>query len=321
MKNRKPKSKKALMPFCVIICILFLLPFQVSYAEQGPVYTIGWMSDTQNYALRYPETFLKMTDYLWQNKDSMNLAYVVMTGDLVDNAQNIKQWKLAREAMDQLEDIPYGVLAGNHDSNKAIGFENYEKFFGQDVFEKTKHYGGSYKNNQNHFDLLTLGKTDYVFVYLSYQPGPKEISWANEVFANHLDRVGVLCVHDYLNKKGSLRPMGERLQREVVAQNPNIYLVLCGHKTAEKVVPITFENGDGTSRTVYQCIANYQSLEKGGGGNIRFIQVNEEGGLLRFYTSSPFLDAFDQENITVQNQNEDWPIPWKMEKYSYLVGD
>lgn len=321
IQARYEKAKRFSNWLLAFLLIAAILASPLAKSEENDVYTIGWFTDTQNYVLRYPETFYAMTNYLKENRHSLRLGYVVMTGDLVDNVDNIGQWKIAQEAMNGLGDIPYGVLAGNHDKNKTIGFENYENYFGEKQFSERSYYGGSYLNNQNHFDLITLGTTDYIFVYLSFQPGKKEMAWANEAFAAYEDRVGVLCVHDYLNVKGTLRPQGEILQKEVVFKNPNIYMVLCGHKTAEKIVPVIVPNQDGTSRVVYQCIANYQSNKKGGGGYIRFLEIDEEKSTIHFYTRSPLAKVPEAQGEGAGKEQSIYPIPWEQKEYSYLVID
>ncbi len=302
--------------FFILLCLSFLFSSN-SFAqplEKVPEsnYTIAWLSDTQNYTLKYPDIFLSITNFLKNQQDSLHLGYIAMTGDIVDNAVNTKQWQLAKKAMDLLDPIPYGVLAGNHDRNDEIGLKNYQKYFGESFFQEKTYYGGSMKNNRNHFDLINLGETSYLFVYLSYQPGKKDIAWANEIFASYPNHVGVLCVHEYLGKNGSLRKIGERLQNEVVRVNPNLYMVLCGHKTAEGMVPAFYEE-EGKNRTVYQMIANYQGLEEGGMGFVRLMEIDEENHTMALSTYSPWRNInadFDETMAFSHPSRVTFPLPW-----------
>ncbi|MBR4080041.1 MAG: metallophosphoesterase [Christensenellaceae bacterium] len=133
-------------------------------AAEG-IYTIGWISDTQHYSAKYPDHFYKMTEFLNSNKDRMNLGYIVHTGDLVHNYDIDEQWQIADKAMQTIDDIPHGVLAGNHDFNNDEGtYGEYAEYFGEDRYADKAWYGGSYKDNRCHYDLITLGKTDYLFV-------------------------------------------------------------------------------------------------------------------------------------------------------------
>ncbi len=296
-----------------ILYLAALLPSASAAANhRGAKYTIGWISDTQRYSASYTETFPIMTGYLKSESERLNLGYVAMTGDLVNRGSSRKQWQTAKASMDLLEPIPYGVLAGNHDRNGRGDYTNYSEYFGEIHFADKLYYGESFKDNLGHCDLITLGATDYIFVYMSYQPDEAMIAWANRAFRAHSGRVGVLCVHDYLDSRARLRDMGKTLQREVVAANPNIYLVLCGHRYTQYCVPVSFDDdGNGKDdRTVYQCIANYQTLEGGGLGNIRFLEIDEGKGQLRFYTYSPLLDGYRAPPSHANDKREIWPLPW-----------
>ncbi len=278
-------------------------------------YTIAWFSDTQHYNGSLAPIFHSMTSYLKEKQSALNIQYIAMTGDIVGSGGSTSQWMNARAAMDNITHIPNGVLAGNHDYGKS-GLTNYKKYFGEAYYTGKPWYGGSYEDNRNHYDLMTIGSTQYLFVYLSYQPGDDDIAWANWVFQRYSGRIGVLLTHDYLDSSSSLRSNGRTLQEEIVKKNRNIYLVLCGHRYTEDNIPIQFDdNGDGTmDRTVYQCIANYQNLGQGGGGYIRFLRIDETKGTIRFYTYSPYLDVYRLPPERAKNPQDTWPIPWTMEE-------
>lgn len=285
---------------------------QTYAAEQPKAYTIAWISDTQHYSSGAPDTFLAMTRYLKENREELNIGYVVHTGDIVSDGTSTRQWENAKRAMNELSGIPYGVLAGNHDVGSKINYKSFQKYFGEEQFSVEPYYGGSMLDNRNHYDLLTLGETEFVFVYLGYQPGDQSIAWANSVFQTYADRVGVLCVHDYINTDSSLRGMGKQLREQVVQPNPNVYMVLCGHRYTEDCLIDTFDDdGDGTpDRSVYQCIANYQNLDNGGNGYIRFMRIDEAKGTIRFYTYSPLLGKYRAIPEKAKNQKDVLPIPW-----------
>lgn len=283
-------------------------------AASGKPYTIAWLSDTQHYSSSHPETFTAMTSYLFKKQQSLNLGYVVHTGDIVSTANSEKQWNNAKQAMNLLGGIPYGMLAGNHDVGKKVGYKNYSKYFGQQQLSLKAYYGGTLADDRGHYDLLTLGSTQYLFVYLGYQPGEEAISWANEVFQKYPDRVGILCAHAYLDSRSNLVGIGKLLQQRVVRPNPNVYMVLCGHRYTEDCVPVSFDDdGDGQDdRTVYQCIANYQNIDKqGGSGYIRFMEIDESKGTIRFYTYSPLLLSYRSAPEKAANKSDTLPIPWQ----------
>ena len=264
-------------------------------AKEG-VYTIAWLSDTQYYCSKWPETFYAMTAFLRDEAARMDLRYFVHTGDLVNNYDQEEQWLVAVRAMASLTRIPGGVLAGNHDVRREkANYQNFSAYFGENQFSFKSCYGESYQDNRGHFDLFEAGDTAYIFVYMGYAPDAACIKWVRSVFDRFPERVGVLCLHDYFKTDLSLSSDGQRFYDQVVAKCPNVYLVLCGHRYNIAARPAFFDHdGDGVAeRTVYQLIGNYQTTgKKGGSGYMRFIQIDEVLGEMRVYSYSPVLDDY-----------------------------
>ena len=302
-------------------------PTPKTYAAPDGVYTIAWMSDPQHYSKKFPETYYAMTSFLSEHRDEMNLQYVINTGDLVHNTDLQSEWDVADRAQATIDDIPNGVLAGNHDVLEPIGYKTFCERFGEKRYKNKPWYGGSFENNRGHYDLLTIGETDYLFVYMGFAPTQKAIRWVYDVFRQYPDRVGVLCLHDYYTKTQTLSEDGKKWHDEVVKKTPNLYMVLCGHKYGAYLFPESFDdNGDGAEdRTVYQMLFNYQaSLKDGGGGYLRLIQINEADGTMHVMTYSPVFDdfnRFDDPNnresyYPFDENNEEFTcrLPWKIER-------
>ncbi len=298
---------------------------ETTYVAPDGVYTIAWMSDPQHYSKKFPETYYAMTTFLRDHCEELNLAYVINTGDLVHNTDLDSEWDVADLAQSYIDDIPNGVLAGNHDVLDPIGYKTFCSRFGEKRYQDKPWYGGSFENNRGHYDLLTAGETDYLFVYMGFGPSDQAIKWVKDVFLQYPDRVGVLCLHDYYTKQLTLSDDGKKWHDRVVAEVPNVYMVLCGHKYGAYCFPEAFDDdGDGREdRTVYQMLFNYQaSLHDGGGGYLRLMQINEAEGTLKNLTYSPLLDDFnrfnDPENredyYPFDEQNEEFilPLPWKI---------
>ena len=134
---------------------------------------------------------------------------------------------------------------------------------------------------RGHYDLIDAGGTRFVFAYMGYHIDQAGMDWLNETFAAYPDRVGVLCVHSYFDSDCTLTDQGRLLYDGVVAKNPNLYLVLCGHRYNSACVPAAFDDdGDGTAeRTVLQMICNYQAAgHNGGDAYLRLMQVDEAAG-------------------------------------------
>lgn len=295
-------------------------PITIEYAgppnrlAAGPgEYTVAWITDTQHYSKQFPYVFYSMTEYLAQNREMLRLSYVVHTGDLVQDFDDLEQWRVADRAMQTIGDIPTGVLAGNHDIDLAHSdFSLYGEYFGADRFRGQTVFGASHHNNRAHYDLVTLGEEQCLFVYLSYGPDLCCLDFARRAFEAHPDRTGFLCVHEYLDTDLSLRKAAAPLLEHVIRPCPNVYYVLCGHRYNSNYVPLELDDdGDGLAdRTVYQIIANYQreGLE-GGSGFIRFMRFAPKEGLIKMYTYSPYLDQYNFYQAQLWLEEYTLPLP------------
>ncbi|MBQ7277946.1 MAG: metallophosphoesterase [Clostridia bacterium] len=295
------------------------------YEAPAGVQTVAWLTDTQHYSNTFPEIYPIMTGFLRDNAEKMNLVYVVHTGDLVHRNANIDNWEVARAAQDLINDIPNGVLAGNHDMEPSTGgYENYYTYFGKDKYDSQPCYGESFQNNRGHYDLVTISGRDYIFVYMSHAPDEKALSFIRDSFNKYPDRPGILCLHDFITTEGTLSEAGEEIRQKVVAQCPNIYMVLCGHRYGLYTLVDAFDDdGDGVQdRTVYEIMMNYQAAGKeGGSGYLRLMQFDEGRGEVRCINYSPYLNDYNwlddpnhkEPRYEMDDKSESFvlPMPWK----------
>ena len=258
-------------------------------------FRVAQFSDVHVGSMVNPERELRR---LVDTLNALRPDLVVFCGDLV----NIRASELdgrVREILAGLE-AACGVysVTGNHDVGTQADdcdYTYFSRYFGEARMAGQPWYGGSYADNRGHFDLIDAGGTRYVFVYLGYHVDKAGMAFVNETLAAYPDRVGVLCVHSYFDHDCTLTDQGELLYDAVVAKNPNLYLVLCGHRYNSACVPATFDDdGDGTAeRTVLQMICNYQAAgHTGGDGYLRLLQVDERAGEIHIRTYSPLRDDF-----------------------------
>ena len=300
-------------------------------ADSGQ-YTIAWISDTQYYSRKNNGVFECMTQFLRDNADRMRLAYIVHTGDLVHNRDVPEQWAVADRAMQIIDDLPNGVAAGNHDVGtkpEDCDYSYFSRYFGESRYAGKSWYGGSFEDNRGHFDLISAGNTEFLFVYLGYQVTQAGMDWARETFAAYPDRVGVLAVHDYFYHDLSLTEQGQLLYDNVVKPSKNLYLVMCGHRYNCACVPVELDDdGDGVpDRTVLQMIANYQAIgdaaaaeRTGGDGYIHFLQVDDNADVIRYTSYSPYMDDYvyfdepahqmEKYAFSAEGEQGQVPIPW-----------
>jgi hypothetical protein len=284
--------------------------------------TVAWISDTQHYPVKAPEVLQQMTRFLRDEQARMNLNYVVHTGDFVDERSDESQWESAIAAMETLKNIPYGVLAGNHDAGRDSDFSRFSKYFGEEAMlerPESAYYGGSYKNNRGHYDLMDIGDNRFVFAYMSYAPDKDSIRWLNDVFKEYRDRIGVFCLHEYFKTDMSYSSSGETLFNKVVKKNPNVYLVLCGHRYAVGYKSLDLDDdGDGeVDRRVYELMQNYQAAGQiGGSGYMQFLQFDDIKKEVRVISYSPYMDDRRYYD-TPGTELEKYPVDPEQEEYTF----
>jgi hypothetical protein len=261
-------------------------------------FSFVWMSDTQYYSQSYPYIYRKNVKWIADNKENLNLKYVIHTGDVVDKSYQEYEWKEADQNMKVLEDanIPYGVLAGNHDVGHQTGdYTKFWEYFGEWRFKNMPTFGGSYDNNRGHYDLVSANGNDFIIVYMGWGLAEEEIEWMNEVVARYPERKAILCLHEYLLVSNNRAPIADKIFEMVVKPNKNVIAALSGHyHDAELKIDELDDNGDGVpDRSVYQMLADYQGAEEGGLGYIRLLQFDVANNKLRVKTYSPYLDDYN----------------------------
>ncbi len=265
--------------------------------ETDDTFVIGWVSDPQWYSFKYFDVLTAQNDWIVENFEALDMRYIVHTGDFVDLPHETKQWESVDPEYRKWDEagIPYGVLAGNHDVD-GRDITEFQQYFGAHRYEENPWYGESYDNNRGHYDLMTMGGVDFIFVYMGFGDHTAEdIAWMNRVLVEHSDRIAVLAFHEYLVESGERSEIGNRLFDEIVLKNPNVRMVLCGHNyNATRRVDEIDDNGDGIAdRTVYQMMANYQNLTHGGDGYFRIMTCDVKAGTIASVTYSPYLDEYN----------------------------
>ncbi len=287
--------------FISLLLTICLIPFDVSAEDISPSkesdFTILWTSDPQWYSFKYHDILIDQNDWVVENYDRMNMEYIIHTGDFVDLPHERAQWNFVTAQYKKWDDagLAYGVLAGNHDVD-GTDYTEFKEYFGTHRFEDKAWFGDDYDGNRGHYDLLTLGGVDFIFVYLGYGTHTaQDFEWMNGVLSQHSDRIAFLMFHEYLNAEGKRTETGERIFEQVVLKNPNVRMVLCGHNyNSTRLVEYIDDNGDGKEdRTVYQLMANYQNTPNGGNGYMRFLECDVDGGKIIQRTYSPYLDKFN----------------------------
>jgi len=286
-------------------------------------WTLAVLPDTQVYSLRLPGLFLAQTSWLVQEREALDLSYVVQLGDIVNN--NTKgEWENAYRALSVLHGhVPYALVPGNHDygpsgdaSTRETGLN--DGFHASDM-EAWPTFGGTMEEGRldNSWHRFAAGGRKWILVCLEWGPRDATVAWANGVMERHPDHWGILVTHAYLNHDDhrydhtdKTRPQdynphaygtpggvndGEELWQKLVRRH-RFAFTLNGHVLADG----TGYRRDRTDKgnTCHQILANYQMRELGGEAYLRLLEFRPDGRTVRVKAYSPlydrYLDAPDQ---------------------------
>jgi hypothetical protein len=264
-------------------------------------FTIVVLPDTQRYSCgpdcgSDPAIFKAQTKWIVENKDTLNIAYVAHEGDIVQNPDRKNEWKNASAAMSLLEDpattklkdgIPYGVVPGNWDHPDA----NYNIYFGISRFEGRKYYGGHFaENNNNNYILFSVSGLDFIVINIDYFMNSDILKWADATLKKYKRRHAIVVSHHILSGIFGGNDFRVPSIYGGLKDNPNIFLMLCGHIPGEKRRVDTFDGN-----TIHTLMANYQHRKNGGDGWLRILQFLPEKNEIRVKTYSPTLDQYETD--------------------------
>ena len=274
-------------------------------------FTIVALPDTQKYVLdgAYPEIFTAQTQWIIDNKEALNIVFVTHEGDIVDTWNSIAEWDYANTSMSLLDVvIPYGVVPGDHDhagENPDGSTQYYELYFPASRFESYPWWGAGFNNNTNNYQLLTIGRQDYIFFGMDFCPSQDELDWANLILTTYSDRKAVLTTHALLDTSaqyygssdfsrypnGDPNPTGDTsfIWNDLIRNHENLQLVLCGHMHGE--ARRTDDNLAG--KPVHQLLADYQGRPNGGNGWLRIMRFVPLENKIYVQTYSPWLDQYE----------------------------
>lgn len=230
----------------------------------------AWMTDTQHYSEREPDTYQKMVNWALDNRYAKNVGYGVHTGDIVEHVGVSQEWANASRIMKTWDDagFPYGIVPGNHDIGNGH-YEVYRTHFGEDRYAGRPWYGGTADDNVQHYDIVSTPGADYLIMYLDWSLSAEEIAWANKVIKAHPEHNVVVATHQYITVGGAYYGPGQQIFDEIVLPNKNVDMVLSGH--VHGVALNVKHDGD---RTIVEVLSDYQEVPTSGGGWMRTVSFD-----------------------------------------------
>ncbi len=272
--------------------------------------TLVWMSDTQGYASSFPDIFSDMTQWIVDHQAELNIQYVLQTGDIVNDMLRDSEWAAATKAFDAfVGKVPLIAIAGNHDIKGVVhDYSRFHELMMRQDYLNYPTFGGEELDGRRRYDLVTIGQDDFIILGVGYSVTGNDTKWLNSILAQYSDRTAILLSHYYLNLDKSAPANDAALIAKVVAANPNVRYVLCGHKHGLKREAQEYDdNGDGImDRTVEALMVDYQALPNGGAGYLMLMTFDPVLREIRVTSYSPWLDDY---NFFADESIETYTIP------------
>lgn len=163
-------------------------------------FTLVVLPDTQYYSASYPNIFTSQTQWIKDNKEALNIVFVLHEGDLVNTVTVDMEWQRANTSISILDGfVPYTLAAGNHDmDHHGDGFRDiettqrdstkYNQYFSYTRYEAEPWYGGHLgSDNDNHYVFFSAAGMDFMIITMEAWPTSAMLTWANQMVSAHSD--------------------------------------------------------------------------------------------------------------------------------------
>ncbi|MBS3813258.1 metallophosphoesterase [Candidatus Bipolaricaulota bacterium] len=287
------------------------------------------LPDTQYYCSHNNGIFQRMTQWIVENLTTYNIKMVLHEGDIVNDPTRIRQWEVAKEAIDNLDrnSIPTLLSLGNHDAvtiRNPIDFRRYFPVSRYSVLEdrlrSISEYGTYEGHPENAYLKQEVGKHNFLYLTLEFAPRRSVVEWARKVIEKHSHSFVVVVTHLFLYHDGSLSGArhphnaslygltdhytGEKLWEDLISRSSDIKVVHSGHHVNGPYSAVREGHGVNGNR-VSQQYANYQDMYNGGDGWMRMVTVDMETWESKVSTYTPYGDEWSSDPLENFNVNFD----------------
>lgn len=299
-------------------------------------FTVVALPDTQNYtSLTSPtDTFTRQTQWVLDNRETLNIKFLTHLGDIVNSPTNTSQWGRATDAMNLLNaQLAYGTCPGNHDL--AAGSNHYLERFGPNPTHASSigrwidpntnqvydWYRGSSPRGYSSYQIVPVNGRDFMFLHLDHDCPDEDMAWAASVLSTHPQVLTMITTHNYLAETGGTGIFGTGTGERGYTAQPNVsigpdrnkpeevfnalvkpfnqvYMVICGHMFAI----YNLEKTNDAGNTVHEVLCDYQSLPNGGNGFLRIMDFRPSENKIYNSTYSPTLGRYVDPNLAADRQ-------------------
>ncbi len=262
--------------------------------EPGPPFALIVIPDIQYVTLGYPEILTTTTEWIVDERDDLDIVYVLQEGDLT-HEDSQAEWDAADAGFAILDGaVPYALCVGNHDMDEDGDTSLFRATFPTARFEAGG-LGGTLDDGamDNAWFEFSAGGADWLVISLTYNATEDQIAWADGVAADHPGHRGIVLTHAYLGPSGERTFLGERIWEGLVRRHRGMTFVFNGHYIDGEAAYLASEGDHGN--TVHQLFANFQDRPFGGAGLVRILQADPTAREVAVSTYSPWLDFHESD--------------------------
>lgn len=299
------RLKSAISAICFLaICLGFCKGGFAEEEKSRESFSVVLLPDTQNYAEKYPDTYVAQTLWIREHRKEENIKFVIHLGDIVQTSTKEGEWKNANRAMKLLDDVvPYSVAPGNHDMVvKSRDSKLYNEIFPPARFEGKAWYGGHMGDtNDSNYCFFEAGGMKFMVLNLEFAPRDETLAWAADVAKRHPEHRVIVATHCYMRPKGRDTSCataykiegnsGEQIWQKLVRKSPNIFLAVSGHVLGVGMQTSTNDAGGD----VFEMLTDYQGLSNGGDGWMRILRFVPDDNKIEVRTFSPTLEKHNED--------------------------
>ncbi len=252
------------------------------------------LPDTQKLSELYPAVYNAQTQWIVDNEDEQNIAFVVHEGDIVNDHSVLAQWTNAKTAMDILKTggVPYSVVPGNHDTDDGADPVNYNTYFPYTDFVganlQVGHYPGT--SNENNYVLLTAGGENFVILNLDgWDTSAPFYAWANGILTTYAAKKAIIVTHAYITTNGNIS--STHLWDNIIKTHSNVIAVISGHFDSAPYAAHSVSIGTN-GNIIYNLQADYQSYVPLSNGFLELYRYYPSLSRFQILTYSPYLDEY-----------------------------
>ncbi len=280
----------------------------LSMAKDGDgdtIYVDGSSEINPNYD-KTSNLMYKNNTWLVENKDNLNLQFLMHVGDLTDfmnydawATKGVAEMNLGLSYMDILTNggVNWSMARGNHD-----GGDTADRLAAWDSGYNANKYGtnvagyyGEEANMRNVYYTFEVNETKYMVVVLDLEPSDDALAWAKSVIDANQDRQVIVTTHVFLDDQGELETSkmcgentGVGIWEKLVSKCPNIVMVLSGHSDPVDIIrkPLIGDNGN----TVWSVVVDESTLNFSGNrqvGVLALMKFSADGKKVAFSYYSP----------------------------------